>query len=72
MNEPPLPLFGSGADPGPSFAELLRRTAPPGAGPVHAAGAPPAPVDIPHGTTVVAIRFVDGVVRAGDRRATSG
>lgn len=35
-------------------------------GPVSAAGA------IPHGTTVVAIRFADGVVMAGDRRATSG
>jgi proteasome beta subunit len=72
MNERPLPLFGPGFDPGPSFAELLRRTAPPDAGPAQAAGAQPAPVDIPHGTTVVAIRFADGVVLAGDRRATSG
>src|SRR5207249_11459365 len=29
-------------------------------------------VDIPHGTTVVAIRYADGVVMAGDRRATAG
>jgi proteasome beta subunit len=29
-------------------------------------------VDAPHGTTVVAIRYADGVVMAGDRRATSG
>src|SRR4249920_1655331 len=72
MNEPLLPLFGPGFDPGPSFAELLRRSAPPDAGPAHAAGPQPAPVEIPHGTTVVAIRFVDGVVLAGDRRATSG
>src|SRR4029077_15168195 len=27
---------------------------------------------IPHGTTVVAIRYADGVVMAGDRRATAG
>ncbi len=27
---------------------------------------------IPHGTTVVAVRYLDGVVLAGDRRATSG
>src|SRR3954468_4521780 len=72
MNERPLPLFGPGFDPGPSFAELLRRTAPSDAGPAPAAGAQHAPVDIPHGTTVVAIRFADGVVMAGDRRATSG
>ena len=64
MNERPLPLFGPGFDPGPSFAELLRRTTAP--------GAQQASVDIPHGTTVVAIRFADGVVLAGDRRATSG
>jgi proteasome beta subunit len=29
-------------------------------------------VDIPHGTTIVALTFADGVVIAGDRRATSG
>ena len=28
--------------------------------------------DIPHGTTVVAVRYADGVVMAGDRRATAG
>jgi proteasome beta subunit len=27
---------------------------------------------LPHGTTVVALRFADGVVMAGDRRATEG
>ena len=26
----------------------------------------------PHGTTVVALRYADGVVMAGDRRATAG
>src|SRR5215207_3270597 len=72
MNERPLPLFGPGFDPGPSFAELLRRTAPPDQEPAPAAGAQHAPPDLPHGTTVVAIRFADGVVLAGDRRATSG
>src|SRR5580698_8444879 len=30
------------------------------------------PVQAPHGTTVVALRYVDGVVMAGDRRATAG
>jgi len=66
----PLPLFHPSVDPGPSFAEMLRRVAPhqlPGAGIDR-----PAPLDIPHGTTVVAIRFADGVIMAGDRRATAG
>ena len=64
-----LPIFSASDDPGPSFAELLRRT-----------GSPPyvSDVDIKdrlevtHGTTVVAVRYADGVVMAGDRRATSG
>ena len=63
-----LPRFAPGDDPGPNFAELLRRTD--GAAPVPDAG-----IDrlaITHGTTVVAVRFSDGVVMAGDRRATSG
>jgi len=64
-----LPLFSPADDPGPSFAELLRRTG----------NVPPAPdaniddrLTITHGTTVVAVRYGDGVVMAGDRRATSG
>ncbi|MGI9643633.1 MAG: proteasome subunit beta, partial [Acidimicrobiia bacterium] len=39
----------------------------------HEAGAKPdLSTDVPHGTTCVAIRFADGVVLAGDRRATAG
>ena len=64
-----LPLFGMGQDPGPSFSELLRRTAvaPPVMTQQTGAGQP-----IPHGTTIVAIRYAEGVVMAGDRRATEG
>ena len=29
-------------------------------------------LQVPHGTTVVALRYADGVVMAGDRRATAG
>ena len=52
-----------------SFVELLRRQSPhllPGAGPT---GDAP---DVPHGTTVLAIRYRDGVIMAGDRQATAG
>jgi len=65
-----LPRFSASNDPGPSFANLLRHVAPhqlPGAGIEH-----PMTGDIPHGTTVVAIRYVSGVIMAGDRRATAG
>jgi proteasome beta subunit len=73
-----LPMFPPADDPGPSFTDLLRR-----GDPSHAFGpmAPPAPdagspavtgPDIRHGTTVAALRYSDGVVMAGDRRATEG
>jgi proteasome beta subunit len=65
-----LPTFRAEDDPGPSFLEMLKRA---GAVP-RWAGLPGelAPLQIAHGTTVVAIRFAEGVVMAGDRRATSG
>ena len=62
-----IPRFSPDDDPGPDFASLVRRT-----------GQPPLPsdgthdLDIMHGTTVLAVRYADGVVMAGDRRATSG
>ena len=70
-----LPFFLPADDPGPSFFELLKRSGaapgpasdPPGAD----LGAQAAP-DYRHGTTVVALRYADGVVMAGDRRATEG
>jgi proteasome beta subunit len=65
-------MFGPGLDPGPSFADLLRRVAPhtlPGTGLDEPQAAP---LEVVHATTVVAIRFADGVVMAGDRRATAG
>jgi len=65
-----LPIFSASDDPGPDFAALLRDR-----------GAAPAldtsvsghnALTITHGTTCVAVRYADGVVMAGDRRATSG
>lgn len=57
-----------------SFAALLRRAVP-GALAAHGGGAPlPASLhaQMVEGTTVVALHFADGVIIAGDRRATSG
>jgi proteasome beta subunit len=65
-----LPFFRSDDDPGPSFLDVLRRA---GAEPRWADQPHDSPrPDIAHGTTVVAIRYADGVVMAGDRRATAG
>jgi proteasome beta subunit len=61
-----MPFFDPASDPGSNFPELLRRS---GLGPaidVHGT------IDVPHATTCVAVRYADGVVMAGDRRATSG
>ena len=76
-----LPLFPPERDPGPDFVGLLKLTtdraslAARGEGSVAvsagAAGTPLA-ATVAHGTTVVALRFADGVVMAGDRRATAG
>ena len=64
-----LPLFPTTEDPGPDFAALLRRTARPDAkAPLNAES----PLAVRHGTTVVSLRYVDGIVMAGDRRATEG
>jgi proteasome beta subunit len=62
-----IPRFAPDDDPGPSFTALLDR-----------AGLVPPPLTTPmtdqliHATTCVAVRYQDGVVMAGDRRATSG
>jgi len=67
-----LPFFTADADPGPDFAGLLRRVGRDPQAPIVEAGTGTHPLLVTHGTTVVAIRTRDGVVMAGDRRATSG
>ena len=62
-------MFTPGDDPGSNFPELLRRI---GAAPAPPAGDLTSLGAVPHATTVVAVRFADGVVMAGDRRATAG
>ncbi|MDE0496241.1 MAG: proteasome subunit beta [Acidimicrobiaceae bacterium] len=70
-----MPFFAPGDDPGASFLELLRRTgSEPFAGfaQVPAAEGAFGSLESSHATTVLAVRSSDGVVVAGDRRATSG
>lgn len=58
-----LPLFSPHQDPGPSFLSL---TAALGLTPDWT----PTGTDMPHATTVVAVRYLEGVVMVGDRQAT--
>ena len=68
-----MPFFTPGDDPGPSFPVLLARLG---------LSSPmlvqserdlfERDLGVPHATTCVAVRFADGVIMAGDRRATSG
>jgi proteasome beta subunit len=71
-----LPLFPPERDPGPDFVGLLRMTADRDPSTARLDGAAGAAgvgsMSVPHGTTVVALRYVDGVIMAGDRRATAG
>jgi len=61
-----------------SFVELLRQSSPGlGLGPplppdATSGGANPGLVGLPKGTTILAVRYADGVVVAGDRQATEG
>jgi len=59
-----VPVHG----PGSSFSELLRTVSPDSLGRPDWQGV----VHGPEGTTVLAVRFKDGVIVAGDRRATEG
>jgi len=63
-----LPFFKIWDDPGPDFATLVRRIG----GDAILPNGSTVNLDITHATTCVAIRYADGVLMAGDRRATSG
>lgn len=63
----PLPL--DAPLPGPSFTDFLEAM---GAGPAISVPEGMSPISVPEGTTVLALRYDDGVVMAGDRRATEG
>lgn len=81
-----LPLFSAQDSPGPSFVKLLdamgldpnerlvraASLASPSFSSPSLAGSSDTRPSIPHATTIVAICYADGVVMAGDRRATAG
>jgi proteasome beta subunit len=64
-----LPLSGASFGADPSFVELLRRQRPEALpSSLQMTGA----VEMPQGTTVLGLRYAEGIVMAGDRRATAG
>jgi proteasome beta subunit len=65
----PEPSYPLGAN--PSFSELLRAAGDPSRVRLTPGGPEQTPL-VPHGTTVLAMKFTDGALMAGDRRATEG
>lgn len=63
-------MFSPGTDPGSSFVELVRRSGL--SHPLPSASSDEHTIEHPHATTIVALRYADGVVMGGDRRATAG
>jgi proteasome beta subunit len=64
----PGPSYPLGAN--PSFSDLVKAT---GSIPSpHAPSTANPALPMPHGTTVLALKFADGAIMAGDRRATEG
>ena len=65
-----VPFFNLDNDPGSNFTSLLRKV---GLDPfAYGPSNDHHPIQAPHGTTVLAVRYNEGVVMAGDRRATMG
>ena len=75
MSNPDVPdpaRFGSVFGANPSFADLLRVTRPEAVPPILRQPVTAADLPMPHGTTVLGLKYTDGMMMAGDRRATSG
>src|SRR3954447_25372691 len=66
-----LPLFPPADRPGPDFVSLLRRLGHEPLGP-RTDGAGTSEYTDTHATTICSLRYADGVIMAGDRRATVG
>jgi proteasome beta subunit len=63
-----VPLAGTPFGASPSFMELVRREHPEAI----SATSGEMPFVVPHGTTVIGLKFAGGIVMVGDRRATAG
>jgi proteasome beta subunit len=67
-----MPLVGPSFGADPSFVGLLRRERPEALSHLTQTVSAEAAAGIAHGTTVLGLKYADGIVMAGDRRATSG
>jgi proteasome beta subunit len=67
-----LPLSGGSFGANPSFVDLLRETRPDELAHLHQTVSAEAAATVAHGTTVLGLIYADGVLVAGDRRATAG
>jgi proteasome beta subunit len=67
-----MPLTGPSFGADPSFMDLLRRERPEVLSHLTQTVSAEAAAGVPHGTTVLGLKYADGIVMAGDRRATSG
>ncbi len=65
-------MFDPTEAPGPSFTDVLRRVGLDPFAPLAGSAGSSPPFEIRHGTTIVALRYAEGVIMAGDRRATAG
>jgi proteasome beta subunit len=72
VTQAPLPLASHPFGANPSFVDLLRAQRPDALAQLQATASAEAVARIPHGTTVLGLRYADGVILAGDRRATAG
>src|SRR6202035_5847402 len=60
------PLFDATTDPGPDFSALVQRSG------ISLPRVGDTDLKLAQATTIAALKFVDGVIMAGDRRATAG
>jgi proteasome beta subunit len=67
-----LPISGVSFGANPSFVDLIRREAPQALPSALSVPETFNAADIAHGTTVLGLKYADGVLMAGDRRATAG
>ena len=72
MTDHILPLSGASFGANPSFVDLLRDARPEALAHLHQTVTAEAAAGVAHGTTVLGLIYADGVLVAGDRRATAG